>query len=87
MNYAAVNERAVVRSGPRPVAAVSRALTGPMEGVLAKACYEVLGDQALLQGSPAERQLSAGTTAPIAAGSLEVQLNLVARQVLDLPKG
>jgi alkylation response protein AidB-like acyl-CoA dehydrogenase len=87
MNYAAVNERAAVRSGPRPVAAVSRALTGPMEGVVAKACYEVLGDHALRQGSPAERQLAAGTTAPIAAGSLEVQLNLVARQVLDLPKG
>jgi alkylation response protein AidB-like acyl-CoA dehydrogenase len=87
MNYAAVNERATVRSGPRPVAAVSRALTGPMEGIVAKACFEVLGEQALRLGSPAERQLAAGTTAPIAAGSLEVQLNLVARQVLDLPKG
>ncbi len=87
MNYAAVNERVTVRSGPRPVAAVSRALTGPMEGVVAKACFEVLGEQALRLGSPAERQLAAGTTAPIAAGSLEVQLNLVARQVLDLPKG
>jgi hypothetical protein len=37
--------------------------------------------------SPAIRQLAAGTTAPIAAGSLEVQLNLVSRLCLDLPKG
>ena len=87
MNYAAVNERATIASGPRPVAAVSRALTGPMEGVVAQACLDVLGERSLQRGSAAERQLAAGTTAPIAAGSLEVQLNLVARQVLNLPRG
>jgi alkylation response protein AidB-like acyl-CoA dehydrogenase len=87
LNYAAVNERATITAGPRPAAAVSRALTGPMEGVVARACYEVLGERSLQRGSAAELQLAAGTTAPIAAGSLEVQLNLVARQVLNLPKG
>jgi alkylation response protein AidB-like acyl-CoA dehydrogenase len=87
MNYAAVSERATVTGGPRPVAAVSRALTGPMEGSVARACLEVLGERSLEHGSAADRQLAAGTTAPIAAGSLEVQLNLVARQVLNLPKG
>ena len=66
---------------------MARAVTGPMEGVVARACYEVLGERSLRRGSVAERQLAAGTTAPIAAGSLEVQLNLVARQVLNLPKG
>ena len=58
-----------------------------MESMVARACFDVLGERSLQQGSVAERQLTTGTTAPIAAGSLEVQLNLVARQVLNLPKG
>ena len=68
------------------MAAVSRAVTGPMEGRVAQACLEVLGPAGLVRGSPAERQLITGTTASIAAGSLEVQLNLIARH-LGLPKG
>lgn len=87
MNYAAVNERVHDPNGRRPLASVSRSLTGPMEGVVAGAAAEVLGDLSLARGSVAERQLAAGTTAPIAAGSLEVQLNLIARLCLDLPKG
>jgi len=65
---------------------VSRSVTGPMEGRVAHACLEVLGPDGLVRHSPAERQLVAGTTGPIAAGSLEVQLNLIARH-LGLPKG
>ncbi|MCU1346582.1 MAG: Alkylation response protein AidB-like acyl-CoA dehydrogenase, partial [Acidimicrobiia bacterium] len=87
LNYAAVNERMHVHSGPRPMASVSRAMTATMEVAVAAACLEALGPQSMLRGSPAERQLAAGTTAPLAAGSLEVQLNLVARLCLNLPKG
>jgi alkylation response protein AidB-like acyl-CoA dehydrogenase len=87
MNYAAVNEKVHEEGGRRPLAAVSRALTGPMEAIVAEACMEVLGEEAMVARSPAIRQLAAGTTAPIAAGSLEVQLNLVSRLCLDLPKG
>jgi alkylation response protein AidB-like acyl-CoA dehydrogenase len=58
-----------------------------METAVAGACFEVLGAHSMAHGSAAERQLSAGTTAPLAAGSLEVQLNLVARLALGLPKG
>jgi alkylation response protein AidB-like acyl-CoA dehydrogenase len=87
MNYAAVNERTNGRDARRPLAAISRVITGPMEAEAAEACFEVLGPEALVTGSAADRQLAMGTTAQIAAGSLEVQLNLVSRLVLDLPKG
>jgi len=86
LNYAAVHERTVDQGSRRPMAAVSRAVTGPMETRVAQACLEVLGPEGLARHSPAERQLLMGTTGPIAAGSLEVQLNLIARH-LGLPKG
>ncbi|HVM64018.1 MAG TPA: acyl-CoA dehydrogenase family protein [Acidimicrobiales bacterium] len=86
LNYAAVQERVLGLDSRRPVAAVSRAVTGPMESRVARACLEVLGPAGLERGSVAERQLVWGTTSPIAAGSYEVQLNLIARH-LGLPKG
>ena len=61
--------------------------TGPMETTVAEACMEVMGELAMVARSPAIRQLASGTTTPIVAGSLEVQLNLVSRLCLDLPKG
>jgi alkylation response protein AidB-like acyl-CoA dehydrogenase len=86
LNYAAVHERAVDQDSRRPAAAVSRAVTGPMESRVAQACLETLGPAGLARHSPAERQLLMGTTGTIAAGSLEVQLNLISRH-LGLPKG
>jgi alkylation response protein AidB-like acyl-CoA dehydrogenase len=86
LNYAAVHERTLDVDRRRPMAAVSRAVTGPMESRVAHACMEVLGPAGLVRHSPAERQVVTGTTGPIAAGSLEVQLNLIARH-LGLPKG
>ncbi|MET0579461.1 MAG: acyl-CoA dehydrogenase family protein, partial [Ilumatobacteraceae bacterium] len=72
MNYAAVNERVHEETGRRPLAAVSRSVTGPMEGVVAAAPAEVLGDRALVQGSVAQRHNAQGPMAPIAAGRREV---------------
>ena len=86
LNYAAVHERTQGQDSRRPMAAVSRAVTGPMEGRVAHACLELLGPAGLSRNSPADRQLLMGTTSTIAAGSLEVQLNLIARH-LGLPKG
>jgi alkylation response protein AidB-like acyl-CoA dehydrogenase len=86
LNYAAVHERTLGLDSRRPMAAVSRSVTGPMESRVAHACMEALGAESLVRYSAAERQVVTGTTGPIAAGSLEVQLNLIARH-LGLPKG
>jgi len=86
LNYAAVQERTLDADSRRPLAAVSRSVTGPMEARVAQACMDALGPTGLVRHSPAERQLLMGTTGTIAAGSLEVQLNLIARH-LGLPKG
>jgi len=85
MNYAAVNERVHHPDGGRTLSAVSRAVTGPMETTVSAACQDILGEEAMESGTDANRQLITGTAAPIAAGSLEVQLNLIARASLDLP--
>jgi alkylation response protein AidB-like acyl-CoA dehydrogenase len=86
LNYVAVAERIRDPLGKRPLAAVSRAITGPMERETGWACQEVLGDQALAGGTEADRQLVTGTTAMIAAGAYEVQLDLIAKLSLDLPR-
>ena len=87
LNYAAVAERIRDPLGSRPMAAVSRSITGPMERIAAWTCQEVLGDQALAAGTEADRQVVTGTTSMIAAGAYEVQLDLIARLCLDLPRG
>jgi hypothetical protein len=46
----------------------------------------VLGDQGLAGGSEADRQVVTGTTSMIAAGAYEVQLDLIGRLCLDLPR-
>jgi alkylation response protein AidB-like acyl-CoA dehydrogenase len=86
LNYVAVAERIRDPLGSRPLAAVSRAITGPMEREVGWACQEVLGDQGLVGGSEADRQVVTGTTSMIAAGAYEVQLDLIGRLCLDLPR-
>jgi alkylation response protein AidB-like acyl-CoA dehydrogenase len=86
LNYAAVAERISDPLGARPVAAVSRSITGPMEREVGWACQQILGDQALAGGTEADRQVVTGTTAMIASGAYEVQLDLIGRLCLDLPR-
>jgi alkylation response protein AidB-like acyl-CoA dehydrogenase len=86
LNYVAVAERIRDPHGSRPLAAVSRAITGPMEREVGWTCQEVLGDQGLVGGSEADRQVVTGTTSMIAAGAYEVQLDLIGRLCLDLPR-
>lgn len=86
MNYAAVAERIRDPLGSRPLASVSRAITGPMEREVEWACQQILGDQALAAGTEADRQVVTGTSSMIAAGAYEVQLDLIARLSLNLPR-
>jgi alkylation response protein AidB-like acyl-CoA dehydrogenase len=86
LNYVAVGERISDPHGARPLAAVSRSITGPMEREVGWACQEVLGDQGLASGTEADRQVVTGTTAMIASGAYEVQLDLVGRLSLNLPR-
>ena len=86
LNYVAVAERISDPNGSRPLAAVSRSITGPMEREVAWAGQELLGAQALAAGTEADRQIVTGTTSMIAAGAYEVQLDLIARLSLELPR-
>ena len=86
LNYVAVDERIHDPLGSRPLAAISRSITGPMEREVGWACQEVLGDQALVSGTEADRQVVTGTTSMIAAGAYEVQLDLIGRLSLNLPR-
>ncbi|CAB4364023.1 MAG: acyl-CoA dehydrogenase [Actinobacteria bacterium] len=86
LNYVAVAERIRDPYGARPLASVSRSITGPMEREVEWACQQILGDQALAAGSEADRQVVTGTSSMIAAGAYEVQLDLIARLTLDLPR-
>jgi alkylation response protein AidB-like acyl-CoA dehydrogenase len=86
LNHVAVAERIREPHGARPLAAVSRAITGPMEREVGWASQEVLGEHALAAGTEADRQIVTGTTAMIAAGAYEVQLDLIAHLCLGLPR-
>lgn len=87
VTYAAVQERITDRTNRRPMASVARGFTGIMEPTLAGLCAELLGDRFIIGEGDPSWQLVNGTVAPLAAGSLEVQLDLIAREVLRLPRG
>jgi hypothetical protein len=57
-----------------------------MEPEVMSASQSILGMDAMRPDSPASWQVVNGTLAPIVAGSLEIQLNLIARIALQLPK-
>jgi len=86
LNYAAADERDSGKDGTRGGSYMARVAVGILEPSVNRACHEMLGPVALTEDSPAAFQLPNAITAPIAAGTLEIQLNLVARVVLGLPK-
>jgi len=87
LNYAAVAE-ADTRSTRRAANRGRDALDHRPDGAHGRVGRAgVLGDQALAGGTEADRQLVTGTTAMIAAGAYEVQLDLIARLCLELPRG
>lgn len=87
LNYAAVD--AAVRGAQDAGATTStyRVQVGLMEHQVAEAFLDVLGPEALVQQSRGDLQQTMATATTIAAGSLEVHLNAVARAGLGLPKG
>ncbi|MCU1397136.1 MAG: acyl-CoA dehydrogenase [Acidimicrobiales bacterium] len=87
MMYVATQERIDDPTGLRPMASVWRAIgPGLAEMLLRELLMEVMGPEGLVDNSMADRETELGTVGPIAAGALEVQLNIVARYCLKLPK-
>jgi alkylation response protein AidB-like acyl-CoA dehydrogenase len=88
MHYLAVQERINDPTGLRPMASAWRAIgRGLSEVVLRELLMEVMGPEGMIEHSMADRETELGTVSPIAAGALEVQLNIVSRYCLNLPKG
>lgn len=57
------------------------------ERIVAEACLELMGADSLEYASLADHQLRKSLAAGVAAGTYEVQLNLISRLHLRLPKG
>lgn len=87
LNYVAVD--AADRDTPdrNTIASVYRAQMAQMEANTAHAFVDLLGAEALVSESRGDYQNKAGLISSIGAGSLEMQLNNVARFALGLPKG
>ncbi|HVW42189.1 MAG TPA: acyl-CoA dehydrogenase family protein [Amycolatopsis sp.] len=87
LNYVAVDHRHRDSPEQAQAASVYRASMAQMEHGITHTYYDVLGTQALSGDSLGDYSLMFSTTSTIASGTLEVQLNNVARHVLGLPKG
>ncbi|MCW2990315.1 MAG: acyl-CoA dehydrogenase [Solirubrobacterales bacterium] len=85
LTYRAMDERAKGLP-PGGVAYTARAAMVQSEREVAFAAGEVMGAEALAADSMFERQLNSSMTAGVAAGTYEVQLGLIARLCLALPK-
>jgi alkylation response protein AidB-like acyl-CoA dehydrogenase len=85
LTYRAMDDR-VKKLPPGGPAYVARAAMVRAERDVATACAEVAGRDALVEDSIFERQLNSSFTAGVAAGTYEVQLGLIARLSLDLPR-
>lgn len=87
LNYSAITE--AIKDSPQRsvVASVYRVAVTTTESVVAQAFTELLGGEALIHESRGDFQVKTGLVSSIAAGSMEIQLNNVARFGLGLPKG
>ncbi len=83
--YKVVDERAK-KQPPSPNASVARAAMVQAEWAVGEAGMVVMGANGLELGSVADDQFRSGMAAGVAAGAYEVQLNLIASMVLDLPR-
>ncbi|MCU1397135.1 MAG: Alkylation response protein AidB-like acyl-CoA dehydrogenase [Acidimicrobiales bacterium] len=87
INYLAVQERIDDPHGVRPYASVWRAFGGGLaEYLLRDLLMELMGPEGLINETMADRDTELGTIGPIASGAYEIQLNIVARFCLGLPK-
>jgi alkylation response protein AidB-like acyl-CoA dehydrogenase len=83
--YRVVHERAL-NAPPAGTAYVARAAMVKAERAVSAAAGAVMGRAGLVFGSIAERQRTSAMTSGIASGAYEIQLNLISRLCLRLPK-
>ncbi len=84
--YRVIDERALDLP-PSPHANLARVAMVQAERAVGALAVDLMGAEGLEVGSLADQVLRRAMVAGIAAGAYEVQLNLVARLLLDLPKG
>lgn len=83
--YSVIDERAR-GVGPSAQTYVARVAMVRADKVVAEVAFEVMGQAAVDLGALASRNYFSAVAGGVAGGSREVNLNLVARQVLALPK-
>lgn len=83
--YRVVDERAKEQP-PSPNAYVARAAMVRAERMVGELAMDLMGEEGLVEGSEGDSQYRSSLTAGVAAGTYEVQLNLVARLFLGLPR-
>jgi len=84
--YRVIDERAR-KVPPSPNANLARLAMVEAERTVAEACMALAGADALRYDSVANHQMRKSMAAGVAAGTYEIQLNLVARELLKLPRG
>jgi alkylation response protein AidB-like acyl-CoA dehydrogenase len=84
--YRVIDER-VRELPPSPKANIARAAMVQAERLVADACLAIDGPEVMVYGSHSDHQLRKSLAAGVAAGTYEVQLNLISRLHLALPKG
>ncbi|WP_420639533.1 acyl-CoA dehydrogenase family protein [Candidatus Poriferisocius sp.] len=86
LSYRVIDERARDLP-PSPHGNMARAAMVQAERLVAEACLTIDGPETLAYGSRADHQVRKSLAAGVAAGTYEVQLNLISRLHLGLPKG
>ena len=84
--YQVIDERAR-NLPPSPNANMARVAMVQAERLTAEACAALQTNEIMRYGSSADLQMRKSLAAGVAAGTYEVQLNLVSRRHLGLPKG
>jgi alkylation response protein AidB-like acyl-CoA dehydrogenase len=83
--YCVIDDRNKRRQ-PGPNAYVARVAMVQADRTVGELAMDILGTEGLVENSLADEQFRSALPAGVAAGTLEVQLNLVSRAVLGLPR-
>jgi alkylation response protein AidB-like acyl-CoA dehydrogenase len=83
--YCVIDDRNKQRP-PGPNAYVARVAMVQADRAVGELALDIMGSEGLATGSLADEQFRSSLPAGVAAGTLEVQLNLVSREVLGLPR-
>jgi hypothetical protein len=81
LHYRVIHERSKEFENPGPEAYVSRAAMVKAERIVDEVATQIMLDAGLLDGAVGSEYMG-GIAAGIAAGAYEIQLNLIARQLL-----